>query len=83
MPQRGDFLGRVAFRSDFWRGVTPGHGGGVRYPVGHKRLGDTTMLRQGGDGLRGDGRLVLCLGDDKDKGFTGVFHLFDGFCNGP
>jgi hypothetical protein len=33
--------------------------------------------------LSGDGRLVLCLGDDKDKGLVGVFHLFDGFRNGP
>ena len=72
----GDFLSRMAFRSDFWRSVAPSHGGGVRYPVSHKRLGDTTMLRQGGDGLRGDGRLVLCLGNDKDKRFAGVFHLF-------
>ena len=56
-----NFLGREAFRSDFWRGVAPGQGGGVRYPVGHKRLGDTTMLRQGGDGLSGDGRLLFCL----------------------
>ena len=36
MPQRGDFLSRMAFRSDFWRGVAAGHSGGI-YPVGHKR----------------------------------------------
>ena len=45
MPQRGDFLSRMAFRSDFWRGVATGHSGGIGLPVGHKRLGNTAMLR--------------------------------------